>query len=327
MRNLRLGELWDSVRTREQLLIDGWPARELDRTDSGASFRRVHRNRFVSSELWAGLWPESRHRIELCAAVQEMRGGAGVASHLSAAAAWGLPLFRHVPREVEFTIHGHLRAATRAGIRRHLNALDHSDVVVIDGVRCTSLERTVFDVARTYRAEVALACMDAALRSVSVDGQNWDAGAHAAWKDRMSARARESSGARGIKQARWLIDIADGRAQLPGESVSRLHLIRLGFARPELQVPVAGPAGRTYWVDFRLGDVAAWGEFDGKDKYLDDVMRSGKTIEEVVLDEKKREDWIRGTTQGRFARWGDEHIGSPQALRVRLAAFGIHPPR
>lgn len=327
MRNLSLSELWDSVRTREQMLADGWTARELDRTGPGASFRRVHRNRFVSSELWAGLWPESRHRIELCAAVQEMQGGAGVASHLSAAVAWDLPLFRLVPREVEFTIYGDLRASTRAGIRRHLNALDHPDVVEIEGVRCTSLERTVFDVARMYRAEVALACMDAALRSVSVDGQDWDADAHAQWKERMNARARDSAGARGIKQARWLIDIADGRAQLPGESVSRLQLIRLGFARPTLQVPVPGPAGRTYWVDFKLDDVAAWGEFDGRDKYLDEAMRSGRTIEDVVLEEKRREDWIRGTTQLRFARWSDEHIGSPQALRTRLAAFGIHPPR
>jgi hypothetical protein len=198
---------------------------------------------------------------------------------------------------------------------------------VIDGIRCTSLERTVFDVARTCRAEMAIACLDAALRSVSVEGRKWDADAHTAWKDRMNARARESAGARGVKQARWLIDIADGHAQLPGESVSRLQLVRLGFARPELQVPVPGPAGRTYWVDFRLKDVGAWAEFDGNDKYLDEAMRSGRSVEEVILEEKKREDWIRGTTQWRFARWEDAHIGSPNALRARLAAFGIHPPR
>ena len=123
-----------------------------------------------------------------------------------------------------------------------------------------------------------------------------------------------------------MIEFADGRAQLPGESVSRLQLVRLGFARPRLQVPVAGPHGQTYWVDFGLDDVDALGEFDGKGKYLDEAMRDGLSLEAVLLEEKKREDWIRGRTQRRFARWSNEHLGTPELLAARLAAFGIRPP-
>ena len=44
------------------------------------------------------------------------------------------------------------------------------------------------------------------------------------------------------------------------------------------------------------------------------------------LEEKQREEWIRGRTQWRFARWGSEHIGAPAALAARLAAFGIRAP-
>ncbi len=326
MRNLRMAELSPLVRTRDELIADGVLARELQRDDASAPFRRVRRNRYVSSQLWSDLWPESRHRIEVYAACGEMNGGSGVVSHLSAAAVWELPFYRVRPKAVEFTVYGGLRAATKAGIRRHLDRLEQSDVVVRDGIRCTSLDRTVFDVSRLSKAEVAISCLDAALRSICVDGHEWNADAHARWKERMTARAAAGAGARGIKQARWLIDLADGRAQLPGESVSRLHLERMGFARPSLQVPVPGPSGRTFWIDFGLDEAGVWGEFDGKGKYVDESLRSGRTIEQVLLDEKAREDWVRGTTGRRFARWSDEHIGTPDALRHRLAAFGIHPP-
>lgn len=55
-------------------------------------------------------------------------------------------------------------------------------------------------------------------------------------------------------------------------------------------------------------------------------MRSGRTLEQVILDEKRREDWIRGTTQKRFARAESPHIVTPATLGKRLAAFGITPP-
>lgn len=325
MKSLSLLELPSLIRTREELVAHGWAESDIDRKSKDSPFHRLHRNRYIAADVWSELWPESRHRAEVWAAVSEMRGGSGIVSHISAAVGWELPLFRHVPKEVEFTVFGKLRATTRCGIRRHLDRLESSDVVIHSGILCTSLERTVFDVARLQSAEVAIACLDAALRSISVNGHEWDAEAHHAWKVRMTARAAASAGARGIKQARWLIGLADGRAHLPGESVSRLQLARLGFATPQLQVPIPAPRGRRYFVDFGMADVEAFGEFDGKDKYLDEAMRRGIPLEQVLLEEKRREDWIRGTTQWRFARWGDEHIGTPDALRRRLAVFGIHP--
>ena len=110
-------------------------------------------------------------------------------------------------------------------------------------------------------------------------GREWDEDAVDRWRRSMARASIRASGARGIRQARWVIRFADGRAQLPGESVSRLQLVRLGFRTPQLQVPVAGPAGRTYFVDFGLDDVHAFGEFDGKDKYLDEAMRRGVPLE------------------------------------------------
>jgi hypothetical protein len=46
----------------------------------------------------------------------------------------------------------------------------------------------------------------------------------------------------------------------------------------------------------------------------------------VLLDEKRREDWIRGVTQKRFVRVEDPHIVTTEALAARLAGFGIRLP-
>ena len=81
-----------------------------------------------------------------------------------------------------------------------------------------------------------------------------------------------------------------------------------------------------FFVDLALDDVSAFGEFDGTGKYLDEALTRGIPLEQILLEEKQREDWIRGTTQRRFARWGDEHITSPQALAARLRSFKITPP-
>jgi hypothetical protein len=123
-----------------------------------------------------------------------------------------------------------------------------------------------------------------------------------------------------------VLAFADGRAELPGESVSRVRLAELGFRRIRLQVVVDAPAaGRQYRVDFGLDDADAFGEFDGRIKYHDIGMTRGRTADEIFEREKQREDWIRGTTGRRLVRWGWADIETADMLALRLAAFGIHP--
>lgn len=69
----------------------------------------------------------------------------------------------------------------------------------------------------------------------------------------------------------------------------------------------------------------AWGEFDGAAKYRDPRLRRGRAPEQVLADEKQREDWIRCSTRKPFARWGMSHLVSATTLGHRLAAFGIRP--
>jgi hypothetical protein len=199
-------------------------------------------------------------------------------------------------------------------------------VVTVAGLRCTSLVRTVADIARTAPFEKAVTVADAALRSLFVSTDNlYDTdGAHGFRADAL-AIARRS--AHGVSRAERVLQFADGRAQLPGESVSRIRLAELGFRSPRLQVAVRAPRGRQYFVDFLFEDVAAIGEFDGRMKYVDGRLLADRTADEVFEREKQREDWIRGVTGRAVVRWGWPHIADATSLGERLAAFGVRPAR
>jgi hypothetical protein len=325
-RSLRPGDARAVLRDRADLGAGGWTDRDLRRALASGSVRRIQRNQYVTAEDWESLWPESKHLVEVVAAAREMRGGPGAMAYASAGVSHALPLYRYRPSRVEMTGGRTHRASSRGGLLRHHEELVDDDIVEIDGMLCTSLERTVFDLARTLPWEAAVAVADAALRRVSVSERVLDAAAAEEWRERMRIRVNAAQGRRGVRQAARVIEFADGRAELPGESVSRVQLARLGYAGIELQVPVGSPTGGTYEVDLGLRGARTFWEFDGKGKYLDEAKRSGKTLEQVLLEEKRREDWIRGVTQWRFCRGGDADIVTPQTLASRLAAFGVPAP-
>ncbi|WP_460774765.1 hypothetical protein [Microbacterium sp. GXF7504] len=191
----------------------------------------------------------------------------------------------------------------------------------------TAVSRTLLDLCATVGVEAAVAAADAALRAHAVlpGSRSLDMNAAEALRAELSARVARAAGHRGIRTARFVTDFADARADSTGESLSRLYLHQLGFPPPGLQVPVPGPAGVMYEVDFDLETV--WGEFDGAAKYDDPRYLRGRTPAQVVVDEKAREDWIRGTTGKRIIRWGFEHLADAHTLGRRLAAFGLTPPR
>lgn len=320
-------ELKAALVTRADLVERGWTRRRIDTALAERQLHRVRQNVYIDGNVWQSLWPECQHLAEVLASASQLRKVGAVAAYGSAAVALGIPLWRFRPRSVEVIIPGPARASTSTPIRRHLDRLTEDDVTEIHGIRCTTLERTVFDLARTTPAETAISAMDAALGAVAVSKHVQDEEMEGRWRERMTMRLADAKGARGVVQARRMVSLADGLAESPGECVSRLQLLRLGFARPRLQVPVPAPGGGCYFVDIGLDDAGAFGEFDGVGKYLDEAIRRGLTLEQVLLEEKRREDWIRGITQRRFARWGEEHILTPTKLRARLAAFSIHPPR
>lgn len=223
---------------------------------------------------------------------------------------------------------GHVTTGDR-NVARHRVEVSDDDRDSVDGIPCTNLARTVADFTRIASVEAGLAVADAALRRIAWDEREhrYDAGSAAAFVAQAAECIARAGRGRGVKRARRVLGLADGRAQLPGESVSRLYLLQLGFAPPRLQVPIQAPAGAGfYYVDFGLDDVEAWGEFDGTAKYVLPELRRGSDAEDVVIAEKMREDWIRGTTHRRFPRWGSEHIRSAAVLGERLAQFHVFAP-
>lgn len=311
--------------TRADLRGQGLSERDIENLVRDGTVRRVRNGRYIWGSEWTQLWGEGRHLVEVIATHLNCAAPGPVFWGQSAAVVHGLPLYGFRSTEVHTVIPGARHGRTRAGVVWHNVTLDPGDLVVIDGIRCTSIDRTLLDLARTTSSETSLSAADAALRAEAVSGHVQDADAAAAWAARLSERA-ERSHARGIRKARRIIEFADGRAQLPGESVSRLQLARLGFARPDLQVHVVGPQGEDYWLDFGFRRARCFGEFDGKGKYINDDLRGERSADEVVLAEKRREDAVRGVTGWRTVRWDSTDIASADALGARLSAFGIRPP-
>lgn len=310
--------------SRDQLRASGASDRRLHEDVDSGRLIRLHRGSYVSAQQWNELWGEGRHLLKVLAVRAASPGSGPVFTHVSAAVLWGLPLYRMGDRPVQLMVDGRRHSRVIAGVvRRDLQVSEH-DIVEIDGLRLTSPTRTVFDVARTGTLEMAVACADTALRRASVLGRTVDADAEAEWRSDALAMARP--GLRGVRQAREVLEFADGRAQLPGESVSRVRMLQLGYSRYDLQVPVRGSAGDQYWLDFAFLRSRVFGEFDGEDKYLDPSMRTASSTQEALLAEKLREDDIRGVTGWGFARWGHEHIRTADALGRRLLAFHVRPP-
>ena len=89
--------------------------------------------------------------------------------------------------------------------------------------------------------------------------------------------------------------MADGRADNPGESWSRVILIAARARADDLQVRLDDDEGLIGYADFGWDDVV--GEFDGKGKYgvgVDD--RSGEAVR-IVRRREAREDRIRGSAR------------------------------
>ncbi|MGO2745829.1 hypothetical protein [Microbacterium sp.] len=311
--------------TRDDLTATGLTDRDITAQVTAGTLRRVRRGRYVESPHWKDLWNEGRHLIQVLAVQSNSATPGPVFWGPSAAVLHDLPLCRIAPANVHTVILGERHGRSRAKVVWHNVEISDADIVEIDGIRCTSLDRTVLDLARSTSLATGLSAADAALRREAVHGHEQDPDLAAEWHARMEQRANGVS-TRGIRKARDLLEFADGRAQLPGESVSRLHLRELGFRDVMLQTHVVGPDGEDYWLDFGFPRSRVFGEFDGQGKYLDPELRRGRALEETLLAEKQREDAVRGVTGWRTGRWGWEHLHTADTLAARLSAFGIRPP-
>ncbi|MEV7759306.1 type IV toxin-antitoxin system AbiEi family antitoxin domain-containing protein [Microbacterium sp. NPDC089180] len=308
---------------RAELLEAGIDRHGLDARLRAGVLERVRPGVYVDPQRAASLRPE-QWMVVRARALALMCSEAPVFSHQTAAALHGLPVHPPSGERVHLILDEHRRGPIASAVR-HRGELQPDEVVERNGLKMTALTRTMADVARTSPFENAVCSLDGALRHTAGrgDGGYDEDAAHAL---RAAALAISMRSAHGRARAARALAFADGRAQLPGESISRIRLTELGFRSLRLQVPVATPTGGSYYVDFGIEDVNAWGEFDGRGKYVDDGLRGGRTAAEVVLAEKQREDWIRGATGRPVVRWGWPHLRDAATLASRLRAFHIPLP-
>jgi hypothetical protein len=277
---------------------------------------RVARGAYVEAATHASLSERGRYLLRV-KAVAESRRSHPVVSHWSAAAIHNLPILGRWPSSVHLTIGPTSGGRSRGGIVKHSAPLADADVIEVNGMRVTSIERTVVDMAAALPFLGAVMIVDRALlvdRFGRIQPLTNRASLEACW---------ESMGSfRGFARAKSAIDFGEHLAESPLESVSRVSMRVIGCPRPILQAPHSDADGAIGEPDFYWPEFGAVGEADGKSKYLNPALRGGRTTEEVLVDEKNREDRLRALPRG-FARWGWDVGIDPLRLRPRLQRLGL----
>jgi len=277
---------------------------------------RVAPGAYVEAAAWRALDPREQYLLRV-RAVAETRRNRPVLSHWSAAAVHGLPQLGRWPTEVHITIGRTAGGRSHNGVTKHSLPLRNEDVVEIDGMLLTSVARTVVDLAAVTSFVSAVAVADRALW-VDRRGRVHPLADRERIDDAYVGRGRFI----GFARARAAIDFGVSLADSAFESVSRVNMWRIGCPRPILQSSFNDYRGRIGETDFDWPDFSLVGEADGRTKYLDPLLRAGRTLEQVLLREKDRGDRLQGIGR-RVSRWGWATGVNPDALRRHLVAAGL----
>ena len=297
MRPLPHPEVFD----RSEALRAGWTDSALRHAVRSGRIRRIRSGRFSPTATT----PDDPRaaallnaRLAAIAAQRACRGS--VLSHASAAIVHGLPLLGTVPIPPTVTVPPNGTGdLVRASL--HRATLDDRDVVVRDGVPVTSVARTLVDLGRSSSTASAVAVADAALHGGMVTGSELDAVVIRCWNWP------------GIRRAIRAIDLADGRAESPLESVSRLVIRWLRLPQPVLQQSVGDENGRFVGrLDFYWDALGVGGEADGRLKY--------RELGLSLVGEKERQEQLEEAGLV-IVRWGwTDPTTRPNRLRTRITS-------
>jgi hypothetical protein len=225
------------------------------------------------------------------------------------------------------SIHGHPKCTrfvgptaggrSRGGVIKHSLRLDDADVVEVDGLLVTSVARTVLDIASAGSFMTAVTMAD---RAIHID--RFGRQPPLCTREELFEAWERSLPFRAFARSRDVIAFAETNVDSVLESVSRVSMRVIGCPRPLLQTPYYDRAGFIGEADFDWPDYGTVGEADGDIKYLDPGFRNGRTAEQVVLDEKIREDRFRALPR-MVSRWRWTIAIRPERLRERLMTAGL----
>jgi hypothetical protein len=279
----------------------------------------------VLEQEWSDLFGDARLRTRAHAVQELTRVETGVFAYATAAALHGLPLYKVRADWIDVICPDVRGRRSVADVRRHHVPVPDGDIVELEGLRVTSLERTVYDVIRLESIETAVMVMDAALHAVAWDDihNTYDIAADSEFRARVRSRVIAHAGARGIRQARFVVEFADGRAGSPGESLSRLWCWQLGVADPVLQYRVDFADGTYALLDLCWPALGRWAEFDGLIKYSDPAILAGRSSEDILRAQDARQRRVESAKQWRCDRWGFEQMASIDDFARFLRSIGL----
>lgn len=310
-----LADQTSDLLTAKEARVGVGDSRALQRDAAAGRLVRIAHGAYVEAGRWSSLLPSQRFVYRIAAA-QRTAVRPLVFSHAAAAALWGLPWWGAPPGLVEITDPAARSSRTHRLTRVHAQPLRDGDVVEHLGVSATVLGRTCADVLLDHPSLDAIVVVDGALHA----GETDPAGIAEFVEQRPAARAHA--------RARRTLGFCEPGADSAGESVSRVLVHGFGFPAPVLQQPWRDTFGLIGFTDMWWPELGVIGEYDGDVKYFSDRWRRGRTPEQVIKDEKEREDRLRSLPEVRgFARWGTADLRSPERLRRILLAAGLEVGR
>lgn len=164
------------------------------------------------------------------------------------------------------------------GIVTHNDRFTCDDVVEIDGMPVTTIQRTALDLGRFLPRGAAVAHLDALARATGLTA------------DHVLPLAEDFRGAHGVRRCREALNLMDAGAQSPKETWLRLLLIDAGYPRPQTQIPVLDDYGSEFaYLDMGWESAMIAVEYDGDHHRTD---RATYAWDVVRLRKIQRRRWL-----------------------------------
>jgi hypothetical protein len=159
------------------------------------------------------------------------------------------------------------------GIVLHSDTLSSDDVDVIHGLPVTTPARTAFDLGRRYGRTLAVIRMDALLQATDLKLVD------------VETLLQRHRGVRGIVQLRDVVGLADGGAESPQESRTRLVLTDAGLRPTQTQIEVYGPSGNHVGrIDMGYPEWKVGVEYDGEQHWTNPAIRARDIDRQAELE-------------------------------------------
>ena len=236
-----------------------WPFRGWEAVEAGVLSVRELRRFYVP--VYPGV--HVPRGVEL-SAVQRSRaawlwsGRRGVIAGLSAAATLGAKwIAPGLPAEL---IHTNRRPPPMLVV--HSDDVGIGETQRVDGMCVTTAARTAFDIGRRMDIESGVQRVDALMNATDIKVSD------------IESVAELHPGVRGLAQLRRTLELVDGGAESPYESLTRLLFVRAGFPPPETQIPVLDEYGVVIAViDMGWREYLVGVDFEGAHHWTDPRQR------------------------------------------------------